>query len=243
MPNIHVLRQLLLGLATLFILMCILSCQQTENKGVISIHNSSKSTLFLTIEAQKTYASLSQGQKHQNWKEWENKSYITLKGLQSVEISIPRGVYNWYTILPYKVIRGGTVTIKEGREIISTDSSQVFFDYRGKVTGAYHLNCSLKILDENSLKIKDSTFSYVVNVLSSEQYANHIQVENRTFPLNDQLKFDFRDGPIDLVTGRFLPKREEIRMKVTTKEQIVPFRTCNCVGKKIEVFDTEAPGP
>ena len=238
MPNFHLIRQVLLGIVTLFLLMCLFSCRPQGNTSVI-FHNTTPSSWLLTIESQKSYASLGLLEEKGGWKKWANKSFVTLDSQSLAELPLTPGAYNWYAILPYKVIRGGSFHIPKGVSSLTIDSSQVFFDYRKQVSGAYHLNCTLKKLNEQRMRIQDSSFSYVVNVSSSEASFESIQIENRAFLLSPELKFDYRSGPIDLVTGRFLPHKEELRMKVTTKEQITPFRTCNCVGKKIEVYETE----
>ena len=238
MPNFHLIRQVLLGLATLFLLMCLFSCRQ-EGDSQIIFHNPTPTSWLLTIEPQKSYASFGTTEEGGGWKNWSKKSFIALNSQGISELPLAHGSYNWYAVLPYKVIRGGSFQVKGGVSTFNIDSSHIYFDYREQVAGAYHLNCTLKKLDEQQMYIRDSSFSYVVNVSESEESFELIHIENRVFSLSPELKFDYRSGPIDLVTGRFLPNKEELRMKVTTKEQITPFRTCNCVGKKIEVIETE----
>lgn len=238
MPNVHLFRQLLLGLVTLFLLICLLSCRQ-EGSIQVTFQNPTHSSWLLTVEPQKSYASLGSAEEKGGWENWAKRSFVTV-GTQSIsEVPLTPGSYTWYAVLPYKVIRGGSFQVKEGGSSFRIDSSQIYFDYRNQVSGAYHLNCTLKKLNQERMRIQDSSFSYVVNVSAHKESFESIQIENRAFPLSPELKFDDRTGPIDLVTGRFLPHKEELRMKVTTKEQITPFRTCNCVGKKIEVFATE----
>ena len=231
-----------LVLAGLVLPFCIISMHPLPKAQKLIVNSDSSTPWFFRIEEERDFASFTPPKSFESWESWEQKKHHLLEPSERMEIKLAPGTYKWYASIPYKVIRTGSIEIKgEGPSLsIHLDTSEVLYDYRENIQGAYHMYCSMKQLNEQNLKIHDTLFTQIIHVEKSPEGNYHsVKMENRTIPIASQYKFDYRSGPIDMVTGRFFPNKEELKMRITTKEQIVPYRTCYCKGKKIEVYEAK----
>ncbi|MEM6630272.1 MAG: hypothetical protein AAF694_11410 [Bacteroidota bacterium] len=218
----------------------VISFRPLPQEHLLTVESDSLSNWFFRIEEKRAFASFTPPNSLDKWKTWEQKKHHLLEPSQIMELNLTPGTYKWYASIPYKIIRSGSIQIRgEGPSPrIHIDTSEVLYDYREKIQGAYHMYCSMKQLNEQSLQIRDTLFTQIIHV-EKPQNGDYqmVQMENRLIPLAAQYTFDHRDGPIDMVTGRFIPNKEELKIRITTKEQITPYRTCFCKGKKIEVYE------
>ena len=234
-------RWMLLLLAGLIIPFCIISMRPLPKEQKLIVNSDSLSSWFFRIEEEREFASFTPPKSYESWETWERKKHHLLEPSKKMELKLAPGTYKWYASIPYKIIRTGSIQVKgEGPSLsIRIDTSEILYDYRQNIQGAYHMYCSMKQLNEQSMEIRDTLFTQIVHVEkpNNDNYRS-VKMENRVIPIASHFKFDYREGPIDMVTGRFFPNREELKMRITTKEQIVPYRTCYCKGKKIEVYET-----